>query len=181
MIIYNRENIIRKCYDISPTVKELDKYVLSLKNTIEDKIRDYYPKEVLDLALSGKYIIHQGTIDLRYSNLDFLGIKIKSNYYSRWSRLRGNLEVKLNSCLPRLMDGNFTLYLDKEKESFIKKFGEEFYETLKEILKNIVNLANEIDQTLADLEDLLTDPSITLTSVKKYYPELYNIIKENGA
>lgn len=69
-------------------------------------------------------------------------------------------------------------YYNKSFWEELKLSNKENFEKLKDMVKNFIELSNKVYDKTSTLREVLDLPDITLTSLKKYYPELYKIAKQ---
>ena len=69
-------------------------------------------------------------------------------------------------------------YYSKSFWEELKLSDKKNFEKLKDLTKNFIELSNKVHDKVSTLKEVLDLPDITLTSLKKYYPELYKIAKQ---
>ena len=81
-------------------------------------------------------------------------------------------------CFPGTDNDMINIYYDKSFWEELKLSNKENFEKLKDMVKNFIELSNKVYDKTSTLREVLDLPDITLTSLKKYYPELYKIAKQ---
>lgn len=69
-------------------------------------------------------------------------------------------------------------YYNKSFWEELKLSDKKNFEKLKDLTKNFIELSNKVHNKVSTLKEVLDLPDITLTSLKKYYPELYKFAKQ---
>lgn len=64
----------------------------------------------------------------------------------------------------------------EEEDGELKKENEELYTKLNKLLKELKKYSSSLDKKLHAIERVLSDKSMNITSIKKYYPELYKLM-----
>ena len=108
-----------------------------------------------------------GYWELESSKSEITSVPIEDRYEAN-KYFSGAFTLSLKSFgLPRFFSGSAWTDLP---EDFLKPF--------KEKVTGLVVQVNACMKEISALEKTLMDPTMTLTSVKKDYPELYNLIKK---
>ena len=64
----------------------------------------------------------------------------------------------------------------EDEDGELKKENEELYTKLNKLLKELKKYSSSLDKKLHAFERVLSDKSMNITSIKKYYPELYKLM-----
>jgi hypothetical protein len=64
----------------------------------------------------------------------------------------------------------------EENDSELKKENEELYTELNKLFKKLKKYSSSLNKKLHAIKDVLSDKSMNITSIKKYYPELYKLM-----
>lgn len=165
----------------SPEIKE----VLDLKKKICDII---YNIILNSLNSSEKWIVENIDNSLyptisqficnSYNNYDrVFEFKFPSYKLSRrWDNLYSAEEIyrvlstfKLDNDLPSIIS---PIWME------LKNLDPTKFKDIQDLMKKIINLLESLEQKIVQLDKLLKSTIINLRDVKKYFPELYNIIKK---
>ena len=145
--------------------------ICNLLNEIKSDFVDYLinnsSEEVLDyMKRHPEYIILQKDISLKYQ-LDYVARGVFQNS----SSVSLTIDLgKLN--LPTLFPPYFNDYDNEPFYNNHKEFVDKFHEKLGRLNK----MAAELNNVLVKLDTVLSEESMNKTSIKKYYPELYNLM-----
>ena len=64
----------------------------------------------------------------------------------------------------------------EDEDSELKKENEELYTELNKLFKKLKKYSSSLNKKLHAIKDVLSDKSMNITSIKKYYPELYKLM-----
>lgn len=64
----------------------------------------------------------------------------------------------------------------EDKDTELKKENEELYTKLNKLFKDLKTESSNLNKKLHAIERVLSDKSMNITSIKKYYPELYKLM-----
>ena len=149
----------------SENYKKILQICSEIRASFENYLKEHVSAEAIDYML--KYpdrVAVQNDIDLSYN--------VQTSWRWRSTIFNNNmLIISLNSLnLPRVFPSVSNMF---GKDS---SFDKDFTAKIDRRLKELDSLANNLIPELEALENALSEKSMNKTSIKEYYPELYNLI-----
>lgn len=159
---------IRKVVAASVEYSNLLSIKTEMENCIISGIDSMFTSEEITVARNNRdKIKFQKDIDLEYA----LNVAYGYRHYMRSACV---LSIG-KSDKPEII----TSYHDiTDENSSLKEENSELYNQLNSLLKKFNKEVKDLEKKIKAVDDVLSMKSMNITSIKKYYPELYELIKK---
>ncbi len=141
-----------------------------MEDLIEKEIDSTFTKEEIDLARKYKDRVYfQRDIDLMYAT---------NIPYSYRRYLEKALELKLVKIdKPEILKSYHDFLKKDDADSDFKKEHKDLYLGLRSKMMDMSSIINDLVKKIGAIDSTLSDKTMNITSVKKYYPQLYELMK----
>lgn len=159
---------IRKVVATSVEYSNLLSIKTEMENCVISGIDSMFTSEEITVARNNRdKIKFQGDIDLEYA----LNVAYGYRHYLRSACVLGTGK----SDKPEIITGYHDII---DKNSSLKEENSELYNQLNSLFIKFNKEAEDLEKKITAVDNVLSMKSMNITSIKKYYPELYELMKK---
>lgn len=169
-------------------------------NEVESNLPEFIEKEKLLEKIKNMLteLVYNNLTENELNYYKLYPLKCLTGLYIELSKIRFELDENERKNFPALINYDNSDYYKQSIKIYFpgtdkdiiniyynRSFWEELrssnpkkFEELKNMVRNFFDLSNKVFSKISMLKDVLELPDMTLTNLKKYYPELYKIAKQ---